>query len=777
MPAKAHSLRSGHIQFYDSYLPLLAAGEYTIAVTQQVELAPNQSNRQFEAVQKFSVLAPRFALPPADVQSVFPPREAGAVSDKNLPQVVLTQPGLPWERRLVAQADAQACPWLALLLFTEDEIIPPEADKAVPTSTLAGIYPVAAVTNPQDGQTLGSKLKQETDDPTTCHAIDLTTEVFRQVTPRLNELPFLAHVRQVEVTDKATDLIENNGWFSVILGNRFPVARTGSSTRNIVHLVSLEGFADYLKNEAPNWQGKTKVRLVSLVSWSFTCSSQGAGSGFARSFQSLLPKGELLRLQLPVKSDTPPPVGSAADWVQKALRQGYAPLTYQTRVGDQTFAWYHGPLVPHPVKRLEKLASFASAAAATIYDAATGTFDLSYAVAWELGRLLALADAEYMTHQRDLRQRLRQRLIAYEQQGAETQPVIEKFIGWLSTRLINNLPRPGAPANAPQLQAADSGPLLDGAPRSSEAQPAQRLVSRATRLKNLLADPNIQAMLQQQMANELQVQSPAAAAPAATNEAPARVAEWLAKLRLLYGVPFNHLVPDARMLPPEAMRFFYVDPNYLNALGAGAQNVGTHSSHDTRLYHTVQVVVEQTGVKQAHRMRANQTHQRGQGPHFQNAGLDGPITGFLLRSTVVSGWPGLEVKAFASREPGADRVPILRLDRLAPDVLLCLFGPSPAGQPPARIEFSEPKEGLAFGVRDGAKVYLRHVSGEAMGEVTGRTVALTSAYYRSEVQHVINVQAWQEYLKQQLSAPPVWGPAAFALQMVRAPEQVIAQAP
>jgi hypothetical protein len=31
---------------------------------------------------------------------------------------------------------------------------------------------------------------------------------------------------------------------------------------------------------------------------------------------------------------------------------------------------------------------------------------------------------------------------------------------------------------------------------------------------------------------------------------------WLARLKLLYGVPFNYLVPDEGMLPPESIRFF-----------------------------------------------------------------------------------------------------------------------------------------------------------------------------------------------------------------------------
>src|SRR5262249_39219532 len=58
---------------------------------------------------------------------------------------------------------------------------------------------------------------------------------------------------------------------------------------------------------------------------------------------------------------------------------------------------------------------------------------------------------------------------------------------------------------------------------------------------------------------------------------------------------------------------------------------------------------------------------------------------------VVSGWPGLEVQAFK----GNDAVDILRMDRLAPDILLVLFNGVPD-----TVNVIEPSEGLHFGVID-----------------------------------------------------------------------------
>src|SRR6478735_1768310 len=40
---------------------------------------------------------------------------------------------------------------------------------------------------------------------------------------------------------------------------------------------------------------------------------------------------------------------------------------------------------------------------------------------------------------------------------------------------------------------------------------------------------------------------------------PPEVRAFLARARLLEGVPFQHLVPDSELLPPESIRFFFLD--------------------------------------------------------------------------------------------------------------------------------------------------------------------------------------------------------------------------
>jgi hypothetical protein len=81
------------------------------------------------------------------------------------------------------------------------------------------------------------------------------------------------------------------------------------------------------------------------------------------------------------------------------------------------------------------------------------------------------------------------------------------------------------------------------------------------------------------------------------------------------------------------------------------------------------------------------------------------MTGFLLRSKLVSGWPAMHVRGYSTdtrpddetipdMDTSADRVRILRMQRLAPAVLLVLFDGVPAV-----VHLEEPRSGIQFGVR------------------------------------------------------------------------------
>jgi hypothetical protein len=71
------------------------------------------------------------------------------------------------------------------------------------------------------------------------------------------------------------------------------------------------------------------------------------------------------------------------------------------------------------------------------------------------------------------------------------------------------------------------------------------------------------------------------------------------------------------------------------------------------------------------------------------------VTGLLMRSSVVAGWPGLLVDAYGPAPKGAVRGPhldVARREQLAPDLLLCLFSGAAA-----RVELHQKPETLHFG--------------------------------------------------------------------------------
>lgn len=177
---------------------------------------------------------------------------------------------------------------------------------------------------------------------------------------------------------------------------------------------------------------------------------------------------------------------------------------------------------------------------------------------------------------------------------------------------------------------------------------------------------------------------------------PKDLRQWLAGLRLLENVPFAYLVADSLLLPPESIRFFYVDRAWTDALVQGALSVGTVNSAD-------RAQLEQLHPRLRDEIDEEERVVRAPGGEKVQQGPAGTITGFLLRSRAVSGWPGIHVRAYRREvggdseiipESNPDRIKVLRLERLAPAVLFVLFDGVPAV-----VHVEEPRQGVQFGVR------------------------------------------------------------------------------
>lgn len=265
-------------------------------------------------------------------------------------------------------------------------------------------------------------------------------------------------------------------------------------------------------------------------------------------------------------------------------------------------------------------------------------------------------------------------------------------------------------------------------------------------LRQLATDPRAQATMRAQ-----------------AGPVPDDVSAWLTGLQTLAGVPFAYLVPDARMLPPESIRFFAVDPNWTTALTDGALSLAAKTAPTA-------------AAVQALRPAA-----------LAATPAPAVYSGFLLRSAAVADWPGLRVSGYAGQTAAPPALPIVRLERLAPTVLLALF----AGLI-QRVELTEPAQHLHFGVMSasGLQVSLRwidqanaggQVTVNADGQVTADQGVVTlrqdSTLPQDSARAVVNVAATVAALSAGLTAAyaslkqplPGFGAAAFALQLVQVP--------
>ncbi|HYP19720.1 MAG TPA: hypothetical protein VEY08_06560, partial [Chloroflexia bacterium] len=219
------------------------------------------------------------------------------------------------------------------------------------------------------------------DDKALVTVLDVERSLLQSLLPDVASLPYMAHVRHGTRDGKAV-----GEELAIVLGNRLP-KRNAHST---VHLVALEGR---YTSEGFKWHSEQSRagRLISLKSWSFTCVDPQ--QRFSQILKNLDPYFGTLSPRHRATLQLPPRNNPTAD---SYLAMGYVPLGHTARAGSRTVSWYHGPLVPWesaesitlPVRTADELVR---------YDPAIGMFDVSYAAAWQLGRLLTLQSKQVST--------------------------------------------------------------------------------------------------------------------------------------------------------------------------------------------------------------------------------------------------------------------------------------------------------------------------------------------------------------------------------------------
>ncbi|WP_414170546.1 hypothetical protein ACMATS_37165 [Streptoverticillium reticulum] len=708
------------VTFYDHLLPGIEAGRYRITVDQQLPAEQLPGARLDPVEQIVDVRAAQFRLDPSWVHAVYPAPHSQGPFHGLLPHITLNPAALPWEREPFTgnvQNPARA-PWPALLLFGEGEL--PGDPNAL--GTTASVTVRALLDG--DAAVSGPALDRNAVDPalldTPCRVVDVPRDLLAQLLPELSDLAFLAHVRsggEDAAPAEGQDGRLRQEAHAVITTARFPATAQG---RYVAHLVSLEGHAP----AGAQADGKP-VRLVSLHSWTFT-SCPESGDSFSRLAGRFAPgHGEHSAAPL---CPTPAADANLPEELGTLLEQGMVPMTHITDSGERALAWYSGPFLPRVAPGLPRPADghFPDADGLLLHEPHTGTFATGYACAWNVGRALALADPGFATtlvrlrHQGRLRRATDRQYATYRRQLFHNAPS------------AGPAPRMAARAAAPtpreQFEELLRGDALDALAESfaapDDAGPRPRTVRAAPTAYRLDAPPR-------------------SSAPQSAPSDARETAAWLARLRTLSGVPFDCLVPDQRMLPPESLRLFHVDRGWLDALLDGARSLDRHPGADTA------TDAELDGLLDGHGSV--------------------PAAGLLLRSALVPGWPTLRVEAHAAS--GTVPVEVIRREALGADVLLMLFD-----RMPDRLTISEPHQGLHFGMDDQGNVALRSLAPGEVGRPLGRSVpvgadpALTVTTPAGA--RVLDLGRLAARLAEDVKPGSPLSPAEFAVQLVRAPEQL-----
>ena len=441
----------GSMYLFDCVTPPLVDGSYRIDVVTDVtfdgQQAPLSSNSGY-----FNIEGPRFTLPATDVAAVYPPRNGHGGFDEYVPQIVIARRTLPWERRLTsnpsaigtptsrqdpltpqpnpfppAQGQPQEfgpAPWLALLLFQEGEY------------TLHQNVPLKSVVPADVYQRL------EVPDGIVCDSVEVELDLLQSVLPSLDELTLLAHVRQVNVDDKELNASSGDGLYAVLMSNRIPAP----NAKFRACLVSLEERTDLVQADPPavaqpvfigiiENRGAGRIDAVAAGQPAPTAQDLNAkesdippavfgGRGGSTilatvadrnvstavqyvavpSYQFFMQTVQLVLLHSWTFECTG--VGTFRDYVQRVnvstmgtvedpghppvIDTGHIPVTVMDRAGVQENVWYRGPLAPMPLTR-DPL-TYHSADQCRRVTPETGAEDISYAAAFECGRLLAAAD-------------------------------------------------------------------------------------------------------------------------------------------------------------------------------------------------------------------------------------------------------------------------------------------------------------------------------------------------------------------------------------------------
>lgn len=392
---------------------------------------------------------------------------------------------------------------------------------------------------------------------------------------------------------------------------------------------------------------------------------------------------------------------------------GYSMVRHRTAPGQVTAAFTRSPLAPVTVPRPEALPAFSNNGQDyQILDPRIGIMDISYSSAFQFGKTLASADMGFVA----ALMRIRGNVHSAGAAAADAAIADPAVTSTTKTAVMNDLPT--IAGNIIQLskgstRANTPTPTLKGRWRQARKPVAKTVrdvndpawkdayvagvrdrmavLASASPLKNSNA-PNAR------ISNVAQLSAPAEATPDATvpyNDLTSPIStdwaflfNWIMDKLFLDTIPVHYLITDPAHLPTESIRFFHIDPTWLDCMIDGALSVANHLSKDDDV------------IRQFIKVEINRylSTPIGSGPTAHLPQM--PLYGFFLRSAVVKVFPDLQLTIPYPDGEGAGLAPILVQKRMASDILMVLLDRLPDGGQISSIRFTQPMHQQCFSAGD-----------------------------------------------------------------------------
>jgi hypothetical protein len=227
---------------------------------------------------------------------------------------------------------------------------------------------------------------------------------------------------------------------------------------------------------------------------------------------------------------------------------------------------------------------------------------------------------------------------------------------------------------------------------------------------------------------------------------PDEVKSYLKALAKLEGLPLSYLIPDQKCInndknTPDSLTVFYLNSKWIWALLDGAVGLSRVGLTDTSTQ-TKDIIKEVYGL--------------------------GPITGFLFHSPIVSGWRGIEIKAYEKKDEKdklLDNGKKIRFERITPDIFLGIFQGKIS-----KIEVIQPYEGLHFGVgeKDGDSQVIEKAIKNVDGKIDSHNKLEINASLLNKDSHVLAVSELSAKLYEKAPTEKFTS-AEYAYQMIDSP--------